>query len=65
MSHETEAASRYRRRAAQLRAIAEAYEDGVTSQTLRGVARDYDLMAMVFDRIDHASIVLLRTRNSN
>jgi adenine C2-methylase RlmN of 23S rRNA A2503 and tRNA A37 len=55
MSDETEAAGRYRQHAAQLLSIAEADRDPNTSKTLRQVAQDYELMAQVFDDIDHVT----------
>ena len=55
MSDETEAAGRYRQRAEQLLSIAEADRDPNTSKTLRQVAQDYELIAQVFDDIDHVT----------
>ena len=65
MSYETDTACRYRKRAAQLRAIAEGDAPRETTGTLMDVARDYELMARLFDNIDHENIVVLRTKNSN
>jgi hypothetical protein len=65
MSYEADTAGRYRKRAAKLRAIAEADAERATIGTLMDVARDYELMATLFDGIDHENIVALRAKNSN
>lgn len=64
MSDETETAGRYRQHAAQLRFIADADRGRKTSETLKGIAQDYELMAQVFDGIDSTNIAALRARNS-
>ena len=58
MSEEGETAGRYRQNAARLRLMAEADRDRKTSETLKGIARDYELMAEVFDDIDHVNKTL-------
>ena len=64
MTKEGETAGRYRQDAARLRSMAEADRDRKTSKTLMGIARDYELMAQVFDDIDHTNIAAIRARNS-
>ena len=55
MSEEGETAGRYRQHAARLRLMAEADRDRKTSETLKGIAQSYDLMAQVFEDIDHVN----------
>ena len=65
MSYETEAADRYRHRAAQLRSMATTHEDREIANAVARVAHDYDLMANVFDGIDQSGLAAIRARNSN
>ena len=60
MSYETETAGRYRNRATQLRSMPTTYEDREIASAVARVAQDYDLMARVFDDIDHAALASLR-----
>jgi len=64
MSYETETASRYRLRATHLRSIATAYQDRDTATTVEWVAKEYELMAHVFDDMDQAGLAGLRGKNS-
>ena len=65
MTYETDTASRYRKRATQLRVIAAYRRGGENARTLMGVALDYEVMAQVFDGIERENLVALRTKNSN
>jgi len=65
MSYETETAGRYRNRAAQLRSMAATYQDQETCKAVARVAEEYELMARVFDGIDHSGLAAIRARNSN
>jgi len=65
MSYETDAASRYRVRAIELRLMAKKYQDREVARTVEWVAQEYELMARVFDDIDAAGLAGLRMRNSN
>ena len=65
VSYETETAGRYRMRATELRSMAKKYQDRETARTIEWVAREYELMAHVFDDIDEAGLEALRARNAN
>ena len=65
MSYERDAAGRYRERATQLRSMTTTYEDREIAKAVGGVAKDYDLMAQVFDDIDQAGLAALRARKSS
>lgn len=59
MSGDTETALRYRRYAAQLRALAASYEASETVEILLGVAEDFEHMAGVFEVRDFANLIRL------
>ena len=65
MSYETDAASRYRVRAIELRLMAKKYQDREVARTVEWVAQEYELMASVFDDIDQAGLASLRARTAN
>ena len=65
MSHETERAGLYRLRATQLRSKAASYKDREIGEAVIRVAEEYELLAHVFDGIDHAGLAALRAKNSN
>jgi hypothetical protein len=45
--------------------MAKKYRDAETARTVEWVAQEYELMARVFDDIDHAGLAGLRARTAN
>ena len=60
MSEEQKLAQGYRLRAKELRALADMDDHRKTSDTLRGVARDYDQIAETMELIDRTNKTLKR-----